>query len=135
LDQIKVLLVDDNREFLEALKNFFFDSQEFPIVCWWAESGDSAIQKVQELQPDLVFMDIFMPGMNGLEATRQIKRLSHPPRVVMLTVFEAAEYRKASADVGADGFICKSDFVKEATIVLEQLFDGKDLGRILFGKS
>ena len=97
-------------------------------MCWWAESGDSAIRKVQELQPDLVFMDIFMPGMNGLEATRQIKRLSHPPRVVMLTVFDAAEYRRASADVGADGFICKTDFVKEATIVLERHFDGKDLG-------
>lgn len=97
-------------------------------MCWFAESGDSAIQKVQELQPDLVFMDIFMPGMNGLEATRQIKKLSNPPHVIMLTVFEASEYRRASADVGADGFICKTDLVKEAPIVLERLFDGKGLG-------
>jgi two-component system response regulator NreC len=121
LARIKVLLVDDSLQFVEALKEYFSSSPEFPVI-GWAESGGSAIQKVQELQPDLVFMDIFMPGMNGLEATRQIKRLSNPPRVIMLTVFDAAEYRKASADVGADGFICKSDFVKEAPIALKKLF-------------
>lgn len=121
LDQIKVLLVDDNRKFIGALNEYFSGSPGFPVV-GWAESGASAIRKVQELQPDLVFMDIFMPGMNGLEATREIKRLSNPPRVIMLTAFDDAEYRRASVDAGADGFICKTDLVKEAPIALERLF-------------
>lgn len=124
MDQIKVLLVDDSQEFVEVLKEYFFINPQFPVV-GWAESGDSAIRKVQELQPDLVFMDIFMPGMNGLEATRQIKKLSHPPRIIMLTVFDDAEYRRASADVGADGFICKTDIAKEMPIALEKLFGVK----------
>jgi two-component system nitrate/nitrite response regulator NarL len=124
LDQIKVLLVDDNREFLEALKEYFSSSMGFPVVSW-AESGASAIRKVQELQPDLVFVDISMPGMNGLEATRHIKRLSNPPQVVMLTGFDDAEYRRASADAGADGFICKTDFAREVPIALEKLLVGR----------
>ncbi|HLF20816.1 MAG TPA: response regulator transcription factor [Bacteroidota bacterium] len=124
MQPIKVLLVDDSKEFLLTMVKFFFDNPEFPIV-GWAESGASAIGKVQELHPDLVFMDIFMPGMNGLEATRQIKRLSNPPRVIMLTVFEAAEYRRASADAGADGFISKTDLTKEAPLAIQRLFGTK----------
>ena len=121
VNQIKVLLVDDNQTFLQVLKEYFLRSPAFPVV-GVAESGDSAIRQVQELQPDLVFMDIAMHGINGLEATREIKRLSNPPRVIMLTVFDDAEYRRASAAAGADGFISKAEVAKEIPITLEKLF-------------
>lgn len=124
MQPVKVLLVDDSKEFLLTMVKFFTDNPEFPIV-GWAESGARAIQKVQELYPDLVFMDISMPGMNGLEATRQIKRLSHPPRVIMLTAFDDPEYRRASAAAGADGFISKTELAIEAPIALERLFGTK----------
>ena len=121
MNQIKVLLVDDNQTFLQVLKEYFLRSPAFPVV-GVAESGDSAIRQVQELQPDLVFMDIAMHGINGLQATREIKRLSNPPRVIMLTVFDDAEYRRASAAAGADGFISKAEVGKEIPIALEKLF-------------
>jgi len=119
--QIKVLLVDDNQKFLQVLKEYFLSSPAFPVV-GVAESGNSAIRQVQELQPDLVFMDIAMPGINGLQATREIKQLSNPPRVIMLTVFDDAEYRRASAAAGADGFINKAEVAKEMPNTLEKLF-------------
>jgi len=121
LEQIKVLLVDDSREFLAVLKKYFSGHPKFPVV-GVAESGDSAIRQVQELRPDLVFMDIAMHGINGLEATKAIKRLSKPPRVIMLTVFDDAEYRRASAAAGADGFINKAEVAKEMPNTLEKLF-------------
>jgi DNA-binding NarL/FixJ family response regulator len=124
MQPIKVLLVDDSEEFLLTMVNFFVDNPEFPIV-GWAESGASAIRKVQELQPELVFMDISMPGINGLEATRQIKRLSHPPRVIMLTAFDDPEFRRASAAAGADSFISKTELATEAPVALERLFGTK----------
>jgi DNA-binding NarL/FixJ family response regulator len=121
VDQIKVLLVEDSQELLKALKEYFLRSHGFPVV-GSAESGVSAIEKVQELKPDLVFMDISMPGMNGFEATREIKRLSNPPRVIMLTTHDDSEYRKASAAAGADGFISKSDLTKESQFAIKKLF-------------
>lgn len=124
MKRIKVLLVDDSQEFLQALKEYFLSSPGFLFV-GWAESGDSAIRKVQELRPDVVFMDISMPGMNGIEATRRIKRLSNPPRVIILSAFDNPEYRRASGVIGADGFISKSELVLEAPIVLERLFETK----------
>ncbi len=127
MHRTKVLLVDDNQEFLQTLKKFFVQSSEFSIV-GWAKSGVSAIQEVQKLHPDLVFMDISMPGMNGLEATKEIKRLSNPPRVIMLTVFDDPEYRRASAAAGADGFISKTELAIDAPIALERLFGVKHLG-------
>jgi len=121
LDQIKILLVEDSEELLKALKEYFQRSHGFPVV-GSAESGASAIQKVRELKPDLVFMDISMPGMNGLEATKEIKRLSNPPRVIMLTTHDDPEYKKASAAAGADGFISKTDLTKEAPLAIQRLF-------------
>lgn len=121
MNQIKVLLVEDSQDLLKALKEYFHRSHGFPVV-GSAESGITAIQKVQELKPDLVFMDISMPGMNGLEATRVIKGLSNPPRVIMLTTHDDPEYKKASAAAGADGFISKTDLTKEAPIAIKRLF-------------
>ena len=121
MDQIKVLLVEDSQELLKALKEYFLRSHGFPVV-GSAESGVSAIQKVRELKPDLVFMDISMPGMNGLEATREIKRLSNPPRVIMLTSHDDPEYKRASAAAGADGFISKTELTKEAPLAIKKLF-------------
>lgn len=72
-------------------------------------------------------MDISMPGMNGLEATREIKRLSNPPHVIMLTVFDDPEYRRASTAAGADGFISKTELAIEAPIALERLFGMKGI--------
>ena len=121
MDQIKILLVEDSEELLKALKEYFQRSHGFPVV-GSAESGASAIQKVRELKPDLVFMDISMPGMNGLEATKEIKRLSNPPRVIMLTTHDDPEYKKASAAAGADGFISKTDLTKEVPLAIQKLF-------------
>ena len=121
MNQIKVLLVEDSQELLKALKEYFPRNHGFPVV-GSAESGVSAIQKVQELKPDLVLMDISMPGMNGIEATREIKRLSNPPRVIMLTTHDDMEYKKASAAAGADGFISKTDLIKEAPLAIKKLF-------------
>ncbi|MDD8017936.1 MAG: response regulator transcription factor [Bacteroidota bacterium] len=126
MNQIKILLVDDNQQCVKTLKEYFSGNPGFPVI-GWADSGESAIRKVQELQPNLVFMDVSMPGMNGLEATMKIKKLANPPRVIMLTVLDDAEYRRASVEAGADGFICKSDLAKETPMLLEKLFDRKNL--------
>jgi DNA-binding NarL/FixJ family response regulator len=116
-------LVDDNPEFLEAAKRFITSEEQLKII-GTALSGQEAIEKVKELSPDLVLMDLAMPDVNGLEATRQIKRQSSAPHVVILTLHDTPEYREASEAVGADGFVPKSDFGVQLLPLVKALFEG-----------
>jgi DNA-binding NarL/FixJ family response regulator len=100
---IRTLLVDDSPEFLEASQRFLASNPQIEIIAT-ANSGQESIQLVSKLHPDLVLMDLAMPGLNGLEATRQIKTLSNPPLVIILTLHDNFEYQIASESVQAKRF-------------------------------
>lgn len=119
---IETLLVDDNPEFIEAAKRFLSADKHLNIVST-ALSAQEAIDLVENIRPDLVLMDLAMPEMNGLEATERIKSLPNPPCVIILTLHDTPEYREASHEVGADGFITKSDFGAELLPLIQDLFE------------
>jgi DNA-binding NarL/FixJ family response regulator len=107
MPKIRVLLVDDHtivREGLRALLTYYEDID----VVGEAQDGESAIARVGELQPDIAVMDIVMPKVNGLEATRQI-RLQYPhTRVIILTQHEDRQFVLALIQAGASGYVLKS---------------------------
>jgi DNA-binding NarL/FixJ family response regulator len=105
----RLLLVDDSPEFLESAE-YFLRSQRNVEVVGRAPDGYRALEEVTRLAPDLVLMDIAMPGLSGLEVTRCLKALSRSPIVVLLTLYDTPEYRAAAVEVGADGFVSKADF-------------------------
>ncbi len=114
MKNVRVLLVDDNMRFLESVENFLPSISGLHVVSVGrALSGEEAIVMSTSLRPDLILMDISLPGMSGLEATRLIKQSADAPHIVMLTVHENDEYRKAAKEAGADGFISKSKLYKE----------------------
>jgi len=86
-------------------------------------TGAEAIEQTKFLAPDLVLMDIAMPDMNGLDATRRIKELENPPRVIILTLHDNLEYRMASQAAHADGYIAKSEFGAELLPQIHLLFE------------
>jgi DNA-binding NarL/FixJ family response regulator len=104
---ITVLLVDD-----EALVRGGFrmilESQDDIAVVGEAEDGSGAIRQVRELNPDVVLMDIRMPRLDGIEATRRILRESSASRVLILTTFDLDEYVYDALQAGASGFVLKS---------------------------
>ncbi len=105
---IKILLVDDEQMVRMGLRLILESEDDFEVV---GEAGDGAegVALAKKLDPDVVLMDIQMPGMNGLDATREIKTLGREEssRVLILTTFELDEYVYEALRAGASGFLLK----------------------------
>lgn len=121
IETLRILLVDDNPEFLESAARFL-SATPFINIVGCACSGEEALDIIAHIQPDLLLVDISMPGMNGLETTQQIKDLPDPPRVIVMTLLDDPEYRAAASDAGADSFIAKSAFSTAVLPLIESLF-------------
>jgi two-component system response regulator DegU len=102
---IKVLLVDDQQLVREGLRRMM-DIEDDIRVIGEASSGEEAIVKAKDLAPDVILMDIRMRGMNGIEATRQLKEQGCSAKVIILTIYED-KYLEQSAEAGAIGYLLK----------------------------
>ena len=103
-----VLLVEDNSTFRKSLKEML--ALRFPLLqIGEACDGDEALEKLEYANPDLIFMDIRLPGKNGLELTRIIKEADSSVEVVILTSYDIPEYREAAFQSGASRFFTKGD--------------------------
>jgi DNA-binding NarL/FixJ family response regulator len=109
---LKVLIVDDNAMIRSSLRSWFERNPQWE-VCGEAENGQLAIEKVDELHPDIVLMDFQMPVMNGLEATRQISNRAPGIAVLMFTMHPSGELLKAARAAGAKDVVSKSDRLSE----------------------
>ena len=104
---VRTLVVDDSaavRTSLSALVN----EQERLELIGTAADGREAVDKVETLTPDLVLMDLQMPGMNGLDATKEIQRRSPDVHVIVVTTHDGHGIRSACENAGADGFVSKN---------------------------
>lgn len=103
---IRVLLADDQPLIRTGLRVLAADTPDLEVV-GEAATGTEAVRLTRELGPDVVVMDIRMPGMDGIEATGLIAAAATPPRVLMLTTFDDDDYVYASLRAGASGFLVK----------------------------
>ena len=104
---LNVLIVEDNRIFREAFQKGLVDY--FPsMVIEEAANGDEALQKIKESRPDLIFMDIRLPGINGLQLTQRLKKEFPDINIAILTDYDLPEYRQAAVQYGADRFFVKN---------------------------
>ena len=118
---LAVLLVDDSQVFLDATSDAL---SRFPgcQVVGFARSGVEALARVRALSPDVVLTDLFMPGMNGLELTRQLKALPGAPKVVLVTLHQGPHCRARAFDAGADEYLPKQRFMEELPALMQKLF-------------
>lgn len=103
---VRVLIVDD-QALLRGSLLVLIDSEPDLVVVGEAGSGAEAVDLVRAQKPDVVLMDVRMPGMDGIEATRRITAHDHPPRVLVLTTFDLDEYVYSALRAGASGFLLK----------------------------
>ncbi|PPF36082.1 response regulator transcription factor [Pseudoclavibacter sp. AY1H1] len=114
--KIRALLVDD-QELVRMGTALTLDAADDIEVVGEADTGESAIRRTRELKPDVVLMDVRMPGMGGIEATRIITTVHPSTRVLVLTTFDVDEYAFGGLDAGASAFLLKStppDRLREA---------------------
>ena len=107
MEQLRILIVDDHKVIREGLRKLIDQEPDMAIV-GEADEGGEAIRMLAELLPDLVLMDISMRGLNGFEATRQIKREHPGVKVLVLTGHENSAYLREMLDAGASGFANKA---------------------------
>ena len=112
MEKIKLMLVDDHDVVRTGLKTFLQTQEGLEVVAE-ANSGESALQVLSETSPDLVVMDITMPGMDGLETTRRMKVLYPQCKILALTVHEDKQYFFEMLAAGADGYITKQVAAEE----------------------
>lgn len=103
---IKVLLVDDQQILAEGIKSVLESSREVEVV-GIASDGVRAVEKVTAEKPDVVLMDIRMPNMNGVVATKRIKEIDDKIKIIILTTFDDSDYILSAINNGASGYLLK----------------------------
>ena len=123
MSKIRVFLADDHQLFREGIRSLLGHAQDIEIV---GEAGDGqdAVTKVTTLLPDVVLMDISMPGMNGLEAAAQIRQAAPSVKVLILTVHETNQYVSQMLQVGAAGYVVKSVSSTDLVSAVRAVYQG-----------
>lgn len=128
--KLRIVLADDHHLIRSGLKLLLGSNETLSIV-GEASDGASALLLVEQLQPDILLLDLAMPGMDGLECLRELKRRNLPTRVIVLSMFEDENYVLAAMSAGALGYVQKSAIDTE----LFQAIDNVAAGRLHLNES
>jgi two-component system, NarL family, response regulator LiaR len=122
MDKIRVLITDDHAILRDGIRSLLERQDDIEVI-GEASNGREAVALTGELKPDLVLMDVAMPEMNGLEATRQIKSLYPEVRVLILTQHDDREYIEPALQAGASGYVLKRSGGREVLSAIYQVYE------------
>ncbi|HEV2731759.1 MAG TPA: response regulator transcription factor [Terriglobales bacterium] len=120
MNKLRILVADDHEIVRRGLVSLI-KAQPTWEVCAEADNGRQAVELARQFKPDIVILDIGMPTLNGLEATRQILRDNPQTRVLILTITDTDQAARAVLDAGARGFLSKSDAARDLVSAIEAL--------------
>lgn len=121
---IKLIIADDHQLFREGLANLLTDCNEIEILAQ-AENGIEALEKIKRLQPDVVLMDIGMPEMDGVEATRNLLSEFPDMKVIALSMHSDKQFIKGMFEAGAFGYLLKNCAYNELLDAIHTVYSGK----------
>jgi len=124
MKKIKVVVADDHTILRQGIKALLDNLEEIEVV-GEAKDGREAIKAIEELSPDVILMDIAMPGLNGLEATRRIKKKFPRTKVVVLTMHTNEEYIFQILNAGADGYLVKETAFQDLISAINSVHRGE----------
>jgi len=119
----KILIVDDHEVVRQGIRTILRARPQWEVV-GEAVNGKDAIEKAKTLDPDVIIMDITMPEMSGIEATREISKLKLRPAILVFTMHESKNLAATVQEAGARGFVLKSHAARDLLDALESLMSG-----------
>ena len=123
MDKIKVLVVDDHTLMRDGIRALLEVNDDI-VIAGEASEGKDALQKAQELVPDVIIMDIAMPGIDGLKATRRIRNRNSKVKILILTQYNTKEYKLAAIKAGASGYLPKRALGKDLLSAIRAIHAG-----------
>lgn len=122
--KISILIADDHSMIREGLKQLLELEQNFNVI-GFADNGRKAIDKINELHPDILLLDVNMPVLGGIETLAEIRKNNINVKVIMLTIHNEREYLIKAVELGCDGYILKESDSDELKNAIYNVYEGK----------
>ena len=124
METVKILLCDDHYFFMEGLKTVLHSRPEAFTIVGEEKCGEDVCTRVRELAPDVLLLDIQLPGINGIETVKKIRSFNQDIKIIMLTTFNETELVAGSLQAGADGYLLKHASVDQLVTAIESALGG-----------
>jgi DNA-binding NarL/FixJ family response regulator len=121
----RILIVDDHDVVREGIRTLLMRSGKNWEVCGEASNASDAILAIKSLRPDVVVLDVTMPGISGLEAARLISKLDVATRVLIFTIHESSRLEAEAREAGAHGYVSKSQAARDLVRAIQALLSGE----------
>ena len=120
MNTIRILLVDDNPMFLGITSEFLKMQLELTVI-GTAHNGQEALAQAEKLQPDVILLDLNMPGLSGLETIPKLRQINPQAKIIALTMMNQDAYQPAALAAGAHGFVAKADMGAELIPTIQRV--------------
>lgn len=120
----KILIVDDHEIVREGIRTLLNRTRTDWEICGEAANADEALSAVQSLAPDIVILDVTMPGRSGFDVAREMKKMNSPSRILIFTMHDSPRLATEARDVGAQGYVLKSQAARDLVLAIEQILNG-----------
>jgi DNA-binding NarL/FixJ family response regulator len=124
LGSIRILIADDYEGWRRQVRLLFQQRPQWQVVAE-ASDGSEAVQKAEELKPDLIVLDIGLPKLNGIEAAQRIRLLSPSSKIIFLSLYNSPDVVQVALSTGGLGYICKTDASSELLPAVDAVLRGK----------
>jgi DNA-binding NarL/FixJ family response regulator len=124
MSSIRLILVEDFPPFRQTIRKILAKWPNLRIICE-ASDGAEAVQKVSELKPDLILLDIGLPKLNGIESARRIRQLAPESKIIFVTMQSSPDFVQEALNLGARGYVFKTRTAIDLLPAVEAVLDGR----------
>jgi DNA-binding NarL/FixJ family response regulator len=121
---IRILVVDDYTDWRNKVRSLLLERPEWQVICE-ASDGLEAVQKAEELKPDVILLDIGLPGLNGIEAAHRIRQLSPNSKIIFLSMETSLDVVQVALSTGTEGYVRKTDVHSDLLPAIDAVLRGE----------